>query len=130
MADKDKKKRKSLPVAGAAAFTDAGTVPTWVTAARVVLILALAATIPTVLMLPQGNRIVWTVLIASLPIFFVVGGYHLWRRICPLAVAGQLGRFLGRPGTRKVGDWLGERYIYVQFGVLFFGLSFRLVAMN
>jgi hypothetical protein len=125
-----KPKKKSLPVAGAAAFTDAGTVPGWVTAARVVLIFALASTIPTVLMLPQGNRIVWTVLIASLPIFFVVGGYHLWRRICPLAVAGQLGRLLGRPGTRKVGDWLGERYVYVQFAILFFALSFRLVAMN
>src|SRR5688500_10043196 len=103
----EEKKKKSLPVAGgkaakakaggAAAFTDAGTVPKWVTAARIVLILALAATIPTILLVDQGNRVLWTICIAALPIFFVVGGYHLWRRICPLAVAGQLGRFLGRP---------------------------------
>src|ERR1043166_8146475 len=127
----EEKAKKKLPVVGGkAAFTDGGTVPVWITVARVVMILALAGTIPMILGVYEGNRILWTCLIAALPLFFVVGGYHLWRRICPLAVAGQLGRFLGRPGTRKMGEWMGERYFLVQFGVLFFGLSFRLVAMN
>lgn len=133
-----KKETKKLPQAKAAkakaagwtAFTDGGAAPGWVTAARVVLVLALCATIPTILGVRHGNRILWTIAIASLPLFFVVGGYHLWRRICPLAVAGQLGRLVGRPGTRKVGDWLGERYVYVQFGILFFALSLRLIATN
>lgn len=133
-----KKEPKKLPQAkaakaragGWAAFTDGGTVPGWVTAARVVLVLALCATIPTLLAVDHGNRILWTMAIAALPIFFVVGGYHLWRRICPLAVAGQLGRLVGSPGTRKIGDWLGERYVYVQFGLLFTALSLRLVAIN
>ena len=116
--------------AGWAAFTDGGAAPRWVTAARVVLVLALAATIPTILGVRHGARLLWTVAIASLPLFFVVGGYHLWRRICPLAVAGQLGRLVGRPGTRKIGDWLGERYILLQLALMIVGLSFRLVATN
>ena len=133
-----KKEPKKLPQTRAAkakaggwtAFTDGGAAPGWVTAARVVLVLALCATIPTILGVRHGNRILWTMVIAALPLFFVVGGYHLWRRICPLAVAGQLGRLVGRPGTRKVGDWLGERYVFVQFGILFLALSLRLIATN
>jgi hypothetical protein len=133
-----KKETKKLPQAKAAkakaggwtAFTDGGAAPGWVTAARVVLVLALCATIPTILGVRHGNRILWTMAIAALPLFFVVGGYHLWRRICPLAVAGQLGRLVGKPGTLKVGDWLSERYVYVQFGILFGALSLRLVATN
>ena len=42
-------------------FTDGGTAPTWVIAARVVMVLAFAATIPTILGVEHGNRLVWTV---------------------------------------------------------------------
>src|SRR5688572_26400277 len=38
----------------------------------------------------RAGRIFWTVTIASLPLFFVVAGYHRWRRICPLAFVAQL----------------------------------------
>jgi hypothetical protein len=115
---------------GWAAFTDGGTVPGWVTAARIVLVLALCATVPTILMVEHGNRILWTMGIAALPLFFVVGGYHLWRRLCPLAVVAQLGRLVGRPGTRKVGDWLATNYFAFQLGLLFIGMSLRLTATN
>ena len=123
-------KAKAAKAGGWAAFTDGGAAPGWVTAARVVLVLALCATIPTILGVRHGNRILWTMAIAALPLFFVLGGYHLWRRICPLAVAGQLGRLVGRPGTRKVGEWLGERYVLVQFTILVAALSLRLIATN
>src|SRR5688572_26740634 len=112
----DEKPKKKLPVAeekkgkaakakagGLAAFTDGGTAPKWVTAARVVMVLAFAATIPTILNISHGNRLTWTVCIAILPFFWMAFGYHLWRRICPLAVMGQIGRLLGKPGGRKVG---------------------------
>jgi len=124
------KNGKKLPIAGRAAFTDQGTVPRWITAARVVLVLALAATIPTVVGIRHGPRLLWTIAIAALPLFWIVGGYHLWRRVCPLAVAGQLGRLVGRPGTRKIGEWLGERYILLQLGLMFVALALRLVATN
>jgi hypothetical protein len=112
------------------AFTDGGSAPGWVIAARVVMIVALAATIPTILNVRHGNRIVWTICIASLPFFWMTIGYHVWRRICPLAVMGQLGRYFGKPGTRKMGDWMAKNYLVVQLVVMIACLSLRLVATN
>ncbi len=131
---------KKLPVAeskasktragGWQAFTDAGTAPRWVIAARIVMVLALAATIPTIVGVAHGNRLVWTVCIAALPFFWMTFGYHLWRRVCPLAVAGQVGRLLGRPGSRKMGEWMGRHYLLVQLGLMIVALSLRLVVTN
>jgi hypothetical protein len=126
-----------LPVANAKttasgwqAFTDGGTAPRWVTAARIVMIVAFAATIPTILNVRHGNRIVWTICIAALPFFWMTIGYHVWRRICPLAVMGQLGRFFGKPGARKMGDWMTKNYLLVQLVLMVACLSLRLVATN
>ncbi|MBA3465156.1 MAG: cyclic nucleotide-binding domain-containing protein [Deltaproteobacteria bacterium] len=137
----EEKPKKKLPIAdggkaaktkagGWAAFTDAGTAPKWLIAARVVLFLALCATIPTILGVEHGNRLLWTVAIAALPFFWMTFGYHLWRRICPLAVMAQMGRLLGRPGTRKMGDWMGRNYLLFQLGFMIFALSLRLLATN
>ncbi|MBL9016110.1 MAG: cyclic nucleotide-binding domain-containing protein [Myxococcales bacterium] len=115
---------------GWAAFTDGGTAPKWLVAARVVLVLALAATIPVILGVEHGNRLLWTVAIAALPFFWMTFGYHVWRRICPLAVMGQVGRLVGRPGTKKMGEWMGRNYLLVQLGLLVFALALRLLATN
>ena len=125
-----KGKAAKAKAGGLAAFTDGGTAPKWVTAARIVMLIAFAATIPTILGVEHGNRLTWTVAIASLPFFWMVFGYHVWRRICPLAVMGQLGRLFGRPGTRKVGEWLGKHYILVQLAFMVVALTLRLVATN
>jgi len=132
--------KQKLPVVGSktaktkaggwAAFTDAGTAPGWIIAARIVMVLAFAATIPTILGVEHGNRLLWTVAIAALPFFWMTFGYHLWRRICPLAVMGQIGRLVGRPGTRKMGDWMGKNYLLVQLALLVTALSLRLLATN
>ncbi|HEY1813224.1 MAG TPA: cyclic nucleotide-binding domain-containing protein [Kofleriaceae bacterium] len=100
------------------------------TAARIVMIVAFAATIPTILNVRHGNRIVWTICIAALPFFWMTIGYHVWRRICPLAVMGQLGRFFGKPGARKMGDWMTKNYLLVQLVLMVACLSLRLVATN
>lgn len=126
----EKPKAEKVRAGGWAAFTDGGTAPRWVTAARLVLVLALAATIPTILGVRHGNRLLWTVVIAALPFFWMTFGYHVWRRLCPLAVMGQLGRLFGKPGTRKMGDWMGKNYVLVQLGLLVIALSLRLVATN
>ena len=115
---------------GWAAFTDGGTAPRLVIAARVVMVLAFAATIPTILGFEHGNRLTWTVAVASLPFFWMTFGYHLWRRICPLAVMGQIGRLVGRPGTRKMGDWMSRNYLLVQLGIIIVAFTFRLIATN
>nr|HEX4317574.1 cyclic nucleotide-binding domain-containing protein [Kofleriaceae bacterium] len=115
---------------GWSAFTDGGSAPGWAIAARAVMVLAFAATIPTILGVEHGNRLVWTVLIASLPFFWMTVGYHVWRRICPLAVMGQIGRLVGRPGTRKMGDWMGKNYLLVQLALMVTALGLRLVVTN
>jgi hypothetical protein len=112
------------------AFTDGGTAPRWVIAARIVMVIALAATIPTILAIEHGNRLLWTVGIAALPFFWMTVGYHVWRRMCPLAVAGQLGRLVGKPGARKMGDWMSKHYLLVQLGLMIVALSLRLVITN
>lgn len=128
--DKPKGKAAKAKAGGWTAFTDGGTAPRWVIAARVVMVLAFAATIPTILGIEHGNRITWTVAIASLPFFWMTFGYHLWRRICPLAVMAQIGRLVGKPGTRKMGDWMGKNYFLVQLGLMIIALSLRLMGTN
>ena len=129
-AKKPETKAARTKAGGWAAFTDGGTAPKLVIAARVVMVLAFAATIPTILGVEHGNRLTWTVAVASLPFFWMTFGYHLWRRICPLAVMGQIGRLLGRPGTRKMGDWMSKNYLLVQLGIMVVALTLRLLATN
>src|SRR3954469_24005284 len=112
------KKASKTRASGWEAFTDGGTAPGWMIAARIIMVLALAATIPTILSFEHGNRLIWTVCIAALPFFWMTVGYHIWRRICPLAVAGQIGRLVGRPGARKMGDWMARNYLYVQLALM------------
>jgi hypothetical protein len=113
-----------------AAFTDDGTAPVGIIVARIVMVFALCATVPTILGVSHGNRIFWTIGIAALPLFWVIAGFHVWRRICPLAVAGQLGRLVGLPGSRRASGWLAEHYLILQFAILWFALSLRLIATN
>ncbi|HUS32261.1 MAG TPA: 4Fe-4S binding protein, partial [Kofleriaceae bacterium] len=129
-AKKPEGKAAKIRAGGWHAFTDAGTAPKSLTAARIVMTLALAATIPTILGIEHGNRLLWTVCIAALPFFWMTFGYHVWRRICPLAVAGQIGRLVGKPGARKMGDWMGKNYLLVQLGSMIAALSLRLIVTN
>jgi cyclic nucleotide-binding protein len=77
-----------------------------------------------------AGGVVWTIVVASLPVFIVLVGYHRWRRICPLAFFAQLPARLKHPGTRKAGPWLEANYYYVAFGVFFASLWLRLIATN
>src|SRR5579862_8338497 len=131
-APEKKGKADKLKQGGWAAFTDGGSAPAFLVGFRLVMVVALAMTFPVVLGLAgtHGNRIIWTICIAALPFFWTVAGYNVWRRVCPLAVVGQIGRLAGRPGTRKAGDWLAKNYLYVQLGLMWVGLSFRLIATN
>lgn len=77
-----------------------------------------------------AGRVVWTVVVAALPLFIVLVGYHRWRRICPLAFFAQIPVRLRRPGTRRASAWLEANYYLVAFGVFFFSLWMRLIATN
>ncbi len=77
-----------------------------------------------------AGRVVWTVAIASLPLFFVLAGYHRWRRICPLAFIAQVPALFGLAGHRRAGPWLNQHGYRVAFGVFLVSLWLRLVATN
>ena len=76
------------------------------------------------------GRIVWTVVVAALPLFIILVGYHRWRRICPLAFFAQLPARWNLGGTRRAGPWLEANYPLVVFSVFFVSLWLRLVATN
>ena len=102
----------------------------WLDAARAVLVVAFVATVPAILGTTHANRVVWTVIIAALPLVWTTLGFHAWRRVCPLAAFGQLGRLLGRPGTRRMGAWMSRYYLLVQLAIMIGCLSLRLIATN
>lgn len=77
-----------------------------------------------------AGGVVWTIVIASLPVFIVLVGYHRWRRICPLAFIAQLPLRLKLPGTHRAGPWLEANYYYMAFAVFFVSLWLRLIATN
>ena len=79
----------------------------WVTPVKwIALAVFIAIPLFAHLVQPLAGRIVWTVAVASLPLFIVLVGYHRWRRICPLAFFAQIPVRLRRPGTRKASPWL------------------------
>jgi hypothetical protein len=77
-----------------------------------------------------AGGVVWTVVVASLPVFIVLAGYHRWRRICPLAFFAQLSAYIKRPSTHRAGPWLEANYYYVACAVFFLSLWLRLNATN
>ncbi len=121
--------RASLPVAAqTSAEKDA---EWWVEPVKWVA-LAVFIIVPIFALLAQSlaGRVVWTIVVAALPLFIVLVGYHRWRRICPLAFFAQIPVRLRRPGTRKASDWLENNYYYVAFTVFFVSLWLRLIATN
>lgn len=81
-------------------------------------------------MQPVAGRLVWTVVVAALPLFIVLIGYHRWRRLCPLAFFAQIPVRLRRPGVKKVSAWIEANYYYVAFTIFFVSLWLRLIATN
>jgi len=77
-----------------------------------------------------AGRVVWTIAIASLPLFFVIGGYHRWRRICPLAFMSQIPAMVGLAGSRRAGPWLRDHGYRLAFAIFLVSLWLRLVATN
>ena len=77
-----------------------------------------------------AGRVVWTIVVAALPLFIVLVGYHRWRRICPLAFFAQIPVRLRRPGTRRASSWSETHYYWITALVFFVSLWLRLIATN
>lgn len=96
---------------------------------------------------PMGARIFWGMIIPLAIVTLVAFGHEAWRRMCPLAFVSQIPRFFGWQRKRKVVNpetksfryelalidqrsWLGRNQLYVQSGLLFLGLTVRLLFVN
>jgi hypothetical protein len=96
---------------------------------------------------PMGARIFWGMIIPLAIVTIVAFGHEAWRRMCPLAFVSQIPRSLGWQRKRKVVNpetkglryelalidktsWLGRNQLYVQSGLLFLGLTVRLLFVN
>jgi hypothetical protein len=96
---------------------------------------------------PMGARIFWGIIIPGAILILVAFGHEAWRRMCPLAFVSQIPRSLGWQRKRKVVNaetksfryelalvdqhsWLGRNQLYVQTGLLFLGLTVRLLFVN
>jgi hypothetical protein len=92
-----------------------------------------------------GVRLFWAVIVPAAILIIFVFGHEAWRRICPLSFFSQLARALKIQRKRKIVDsgivsyelvtiaedsWLGQNHLYVQFGLLFVGLTARLLVIN
>ncbi|MDB9333010.1 cyclic nucleotide-binding domain-containing protein [Nodularia spumigena CS-591/04] len=94
-----------------------------------------------------GAPIFWGMIVPSSIFILLVFGHELWRRICPLSFLSQIPRALGwqrkfkRTDAKsgkiryeipkiKPNSWLGRNYLYLQFGLLFTGLCFRILFIN
>lgn len=89
-------------------------------------------------------RLFWTVGLPLLPIGIVIAGFYPWRKVCPLAFWGELGRRLDRrvkaksdreakakPGPqRRMPKWAEAWYPMIALGVLWFALAGRLLLTN
>ncbi|VWC52151.1 hypothetical protein BLA23254_07978 [Burkholderia lata] len=95
----------------------------------------------------MGARIWWTMIVPIIPLFLMVFGHETWRRVCPLSFASQIPRYLGwvrkasfvQRHSGKViktvavigrGKWLDRNALYVQMGLLYLGLTARLLFAN
>ncbi len=119
----------SLPVAGKSQAKSDN--EWWVEPVRwAALVVFIAVPIFTYLVQALAGRVVWTIVVAALPLFIVLVGYHRWRRICPLAFFSQIAVRLRRPGTSRASEWLEKNYYYLTFTIFFVSLWIRLIATN
>lgn len=110
-------------------FTD--TAKGWVEVLRIVaLVVFLAIPLIGFLLPSYTGRIVWTIAVASLPLFIVLVGFHRWRKICPLAFFATLPWRLGFAGSRRFPREYEGLYYYICFGIFVFSLWMRLIATN
>jgi hypothetical protein len=103
----------------------------WVEPTRVAALIVFPGLLVFSVLVPAlAGRVFWTVAVASLPLVFVLAGYHRWRRICPLAFVSQIPTRLGWGGRRRAGPWLQAHAYRVAFSVFVVSLWLRLVATN
>lgn len=96
------------------------------------LLLAVFCAVPIlgIALRPFAGRVVWTIIVAALPLFIVLVGYHRWRRICPLYFFAQVPVLLHIQQGRRAPKWLEANYYYIALVLFAVSLWLRLIAIN
>lgn len=102
----------------------------WQRRVRAILVAGYSGVVLLGLVTDVQPRIFWTMLLPLLPVSIVLMGFSRWRRICPLAFFGEIGRKLNRGTQRRVPKWFERWFFPVTFGFLLAMLVLRLVATN
>ncbi|MGB3637556.1 MAG: 4Fe-4S binding protein [Rivularia sp. (in: cyanobacteria)] len=81
---------------------------------------------------PIGTRIFWGMILPAIVFIVFVFGHETWRRICPLYFLSQIPRALGLKPRLNIenNQWLVKNHFYLQFFLLFIGLSSRILFVN
>ncbi len=81
---------------------------------------------------PMGIRFFWGMIVPSGILIVFVFGHETWRRICPLYFLSQIPRALGLQPRLSIDKnrWLVNNHLYLQFALLFIGLTGRLLFLN
>ncbi len=81
---------------------------------------------------PLATRIFWGTIVPSAIVIVFVFGHEAWRRICPLYFFSQIPRALGLKPRLNIhkNHWLRNNHFYLQFALLFIGLSCRILLIN
>ncbi|HET9331958.1 MAG TPA: cyclic nucleotide-binding domain-containing protein [Gemmatimonadota bacterium] len=102
----------------------------WQRGIRAALVVGYAGAIAVGLTTDSLPRYFWTMLLPLLPVSIVLMGFPNWRRVCPLAFFGEVGRSLNRGTQRRVPKWFERWFYLVTFAFLLSMLVLRLVATN
>lgn len=98
---------------------------------RTVLVAAYVLITVGMFVLPIMPRVFWTMGLPLLPLGIVIAGFYPWRKVCPLAFWGELGRKAkGDRKQRRVPKWMERLYPVLTLGMLFLGLTGRLLSTN
>ncbi len=78
----------------------------------------------------RATRIFWTIGLPMAPFFWVIAGYYVWRRLCPLSFFAKIGAAWPRKKQRRASPFL-ERWSYViTFSAMFVSLGLRHLLTN
>ena len=78
----------------------------------------------------RAPRFFWTIGLPFAPMFMVVFGYYVWRRLCPLSLFAKVGAMLPRTKQRRVPAWAERWGMMMIFSIMFVCLGIRHLFIN
>lgn len=78
----------------------------------------------------RAPRVFWTIGLPFAPMFMVVFGYYVWRRLCPLSVFAKVGAMIPRKKQRRAPPWAERWGMLLILTTMFFSLGMRHLFTN